>query len=270
MKKLFILLLGLIVFLAIACQDHTSNPTSQPKYPTQTGNQWEYQTSISFEYYDTLGNIDSVETIDLGNTIVRIESENDTVNGISNLVLFSSYEVATPDSAQRSWYSNADSGLYVIAYSGAGKAQPVLPKINSLNHLVRLTLMNCMNMLPNLSPIINTIMSDSILFYDPPRKALAYPLSTNVRWIELVYPFYRERYVDELKSVQVPAGVYNCYTIKSDWDLDIEFTDYMNLTNGLISRILFADSLGISTIDNPDILLYARFKSNSQLISKSF
>jgi hypothetical protein len=270
MKKLIILLLGVLVFLTIACENHSTNSTALSKYPTQIGNQWEYQTKYTIEYYDTLGNIDTVEVLEFGNTIVKIESVNDTVNGISNLVLFSAYEVATPDSAEKSWYSNSDSGLYVIAYSGAGRSQPVIPKINARRNLLIESLSNSRIILPDLPTFMNLNFSDSIQYFDPPRKVLAYPLKTGVRWVELIYPFYRERYVDELKSVQVPAGIYNCYEIKSDWDFEIELTDYISLSEGLIRRVVYADSMSITTEGNPDTFLYARITSNSQLVNKSF
>jgi hypothetical protein len=257
------------MLIIVGCDNNSTNPTSQSKYPTQLGNQWEYQTTTTVEYYDSTGNIDSVEVFEFGNSIVRITSENDTVNGISNLVLFSSYEVNTTDSIHRSWYSNTDSGLYVIAYSGAGRAQPVIPKITLEFYLVKIAFSNYSNMLPNLPIYHYSSYSDSIFFFNPPRKVLAYPLSTNVRWVELEYPFYRERYVGNIKSVQVPAGVYNCYEIKSDWDFDIVFNDYISLTDGLVSRVLIADSMQIT---NPqgDTLLYARLAQVSQLVNKSF
>jgi len=48
------------------------------------------------------------------------------------------------------------------------------------------------------------------------------------------------------------------------------FTDYINLTDGLIKRILFADSAGISTPGNPDPVSYARITTLSELAGKNF
>lgn len=270
MKKLFVLLLVTISLITIGCDNSSTNPTNQSKYPTKLGNQWEYNTTHTIEYYDSTGNIDSVDLLDLGNTIVRIDTENDTVNETSNLVLFSSYEVSTPDSIAKSWYSNSDSGLYVMAYSGAGRSQPVIPKINAENNSVNIAFSNSSIMLPDLYSFINSNLADSIQYFDPPRKVLAYPLRIGVRWFELIDPFHSERFVDEKISVEVPAGIYNCYTVKTDWDLNIELTDYMNLDDGLIKRVVYSDSLGITTPGNPDPSMYARFTSISQLINKSF
>ena len=269
MKKLFILLLLPISFTIVSCYNSSTNPISQSKYPTRIGNQWEYQTIYTIEYYDSTGNIDSLEVLDFGNTVVKIVSKNDSINGNSNLVLFSSYEVSSPDSNQRSWYSNSDSGLYVIAYSGAGRSQPVLPKINPTNSFSFLFSSSSM-LMPDISNLFNSNPLDSIQLFDPPRKVLLYPLTMGAHWVELVYPFYRERFVDKKLTIEVPAGIFNCYIIESKWNLSVEFTDYINLEDGLIRRLVYSDSVQITTIENPDSLFYARFTSSSQLVNKNF
>ena len=269
MNKLFILLFLIISFTIIGCYNSSITPISQSKYPTKVGNQWEYQTIYTIEYYDSTGNIDSVEVLDFGKTIVKIVTEKDSVNGISNLVLFASYEVSSPDSFQKSWYSNSDSGLYVIAYSGAGSSQPVLPKINSTNSFPFL-LSNGRMLMPDISNLYNSNPLDSIQLFDPPRKVLNYPLTKGAHWIELVYPFYRERFVDKTLTIEVPAGMFNCYIVESNWNFSTEFTDYINLEDGLIRRLVYSDSVRITTLENPDSLFYARFTSSSQLVNKNF
>ena len=269
MKKLLILLLLAILFTMEGCYNSSINPTLQSKYPTKIGNQWEYQTTYTFEYYDSTGNIDSVEILDFGNTIVKIDNEKDSVNGISNLVMFSSYEVTSTDSISKSWYSNSDCGLYVIAYTGAGRSQPVLPKLNQTNFF-SIVFSNHKMLMPDISNLFNSNPSDSIQLYDTPRKVLDYPLNKGAQWVELVFPFYRERFVEKMLPVEVFAGMFNCYVIESKSDLNVELTDYMNLEDGLIKRIVYADSIDIVTNGNPDSSVYARFTSTSQLVNKSF
>jgi len=271
MKKLIILLLtflGLLIFKG--CDVCSSYPTEQLKYPAKTGNQWEHHTTMTIEYYDTLGNISSVETLDLGNTIVKIESENDTLNGEQHFVLFTSYDLSTPGNIHKSWYSNPDSGFYVIAYSNAGSSQPILPKGMNLNSQIITGLTISKSMQLYIPVFFNNILSDSIQYHNPPRKALKYPLKIGSRWLELEYPFYRERFVNEKENIEVSAGTFSCYKVESEWNLDLIFTDYINLTDGLIKRIVFADSAGITTPGDPDPVSYARITSLSELAGKNF
>ena len=89
--------------------------------------------------------------------------------------MFSSYEVTSTDSISKSWYSNSDSGLYFIAYTGAGRSQPVLPKLNQTNFF-SIVFSNHKMLMPDISNLFNSNPSDSIQLYDTPRKVLDYPL----------------------------------------------------------------------------------------------
>jgi hypothetical protein len=271
MKKLFILLLtilGLLIFKG--CDVCSTYPTAQLKYPAKTGNQWEYHTTMTIEYYDSSGNISSVETLDFGNTIVKIESANDTLNGEPHFILFTSYDLSTPENIHKSWYANPDSGFYIIAYSNAGSSQPVLPKGMNLNHQAIASIINSKSMQLFIPVSFTNNLSDSVLYFNPPRKVLKYPLIIDSRWLELEYPFYRERFVNEKENIEVPAGIFNCFKVESDLDLDLIFTDYISLTDGLIRRFVFADSAGISTIGDPDPISFARITTLSELVGKNF
>jgi hypothetical protein len=271
MKKLIVLLfaiLGLLIFKG--CDVCSTYPTAQLKYPAKTGNQWEYHTTMTIEYYDSSGNISSVETLDFGNTIVKIESANDTLNGEPHFILFTSYDLSTPENIHKSWYANPDSGFYIIAYSNAGSSQPVLPKGMNLNHQAIASIINSKSMQLFIPVSFTNNLSDSVLYFNPPRKVLKYPLIIDSRWLELEYPFYRERFVNEKENIEVPAGIFNCFKVESDWDLDLIFTDYISLTDGLIRRFVFADSAGISTIGDPDPISFARITTLSELVGKNF
>jgi len=271
MKKLFILLLtflGLLIFMG--CDVCSSYPTEQLKYPAQTGNQWEYHTTMTIEYYDSTGSIASVETLDFGNTIVKIESENDTISGNQHFVLFTSYDLLTPENIKNFWYANSESGLYVIAYTGAGSSQPVLPKGMNLDYQTIASLTITKSMQPFIPVSFNNDLSDSILYYDPPRKVLTYPLKIGSRWIELENPFYRERFINEKDTIQVSAGTFGCYKVESEWDFNLIFTDHISLTDGLIRRFVFADSAAITDPGSPDPIGYARIVTISELIGKNF
>jgi hypothetical protein len=274
MKKLIVLLfaiLGLLIFKG--CEVCSTYPTEQIKYLTKTGNQWEYHSTMTIEYYDSLGNISSEERFDFGNTIVKIESANDTLNGEPHFILFTSYDLSTPENIHKSWYANPDSGFYVVAYSNAGSSQLVLPKGMNLDHQAIASIINSKSMQLFIPVPLNNNPSDSVLYFDPPRKVLKYPLKIGSRWIELVNPWHRERFVNEKETIQVPAGTFNCYNIESEWDIlsnnPFIFTDYLNLQDGLVKRYVSIDSLVIITAPG-DTVGYYKSTSISELVGKNF
>jgi hypothetical protein len=55
--------------------------------------------------------------------------------------------------------------------------------------------------------------SDSIQFYSYPRKVLTYSLKIGSRWIELIEPFFRERFIRKHEIYNVNGKSYNCYKV---------------------------------------------------------
>lgn len=269
MKKIIFVLFFVSIFFYISCsEDDSTNPTTLKKYPTELGNEWEYNTKMTIEYYDTSGNIIDQETLDLGNTIVKIIKENDTLGIYKNLVKFECYDLQTQNYKNYNWYSNSDSGLTIIAYSNAGSSQWVWPKINSQRYITIKELLSIIKS-PDLDIFTfstsNTM--DSIYYYEIPRQVLAYPLTINKRWVELVYPWYRERYVARIFQEIFQGQALRCYVIKVYWsDYDIEINDYISLEKGLIKREILADSIIISDPISPDSGGFGRFSSYSNLV----
>jgi len=217
-----------------------------------------------------LGNISSVEILDLGHTIVKIESENDTISGNQHFILFTSYDLSTPENIKKFWYANTDSGLYVIAYTGAGSSQPVLPKGMSSDHQIIASLTISKSMQLFIPVFFNNNQSDSVLYYIPPRKVLHYPLKTGTRWVELENPFFRERFVNDKKEIEVPAGIYSCYKVEADWNFDLEFTDYISTKDGLVKRYFSADSVVYVNVEPGDTIGHVKLSTISELVGKNF
>jgi hypothetical protein len=101
MSKLFFILP--ILFLFIACEKvvNSGNLTIYSKYPTQLNTEWEYNTIMIFEHYDSTGNLDSSSTWDLDNTICKITNINDSLGNFSKLILFDENDVATPNNIHK-------------------------------------------------------------------------------------------------------------------------------------------------------------------------
>jgi hypothetical protein len=272
MKKiLLVLVLVFFTFLLSCSEDDPTNPTILKKYPTKKNMEWEYTTTTILDYYDTLGHIIDTENFDLGNTIVKIINTDDSLGIYSNLIKFECYDVQTANSKNYNWYSNSDTAFKLIAYSNSGSSQLVYPKSGNRRYL---TLEELHLIIKLTNPAIFTFSNsnpvDSILFYEIPRQVLAYPLSLNKRWVELVYPWYRERYVSKVVQEMFQGHALRCYVVKVDWpDYDIEFNDYINLDKGLLKREILADSIIITSISNPDSGGFGRLSTNSNLVRLS-
>ena len=269
MKNIYFLLL-IFVILFNSCEELEQSivPGWSKKYPAKLNMEWEYNTIMVIEYYDTTGIIINSETRDLGNTIVRIIKTDDTLGTYQNLIKFESFDIESSGISDYLWYENSDSGLSAIAYSIAGSSQLVVPKIQQKHYLTLNELLSLINS-PELS--IKTSKpkypADSILYYEVPRKVLAYPLTINKRWVELVYPWYRERYVDKSVNINFNGQILYCYVIKVEWSgFNIEFNDYVSLSNGLIKREIIADSIMFTSETNPDSGSYGRVSSYSDLV----
>ncbi|HSP88885.1 MAG TPA: hypothetical protein VLN45_12180 [Ignavibacteriaceae bacterium] len=256
MKNIFFSLSILMSVLISGCKDLGQGvdiPPNQNKYPANLNMEWEYVTTRIIEYYDTLGNISNTDTTLLGNTIIKVIGINDTLATLSNLIKFESYDISTPENKNYCWYSNSDTGFIAIAYLNPGSTQFVLPKTKEKPYLTFDELSAIINSTEqNLFPLTSKVFSDSVQYYEIPRKVLAYPLSINKRWIELILPFYRERYVDGMVNINFNGQSINCYKVKVDWEYKIELNDFINLNDGLVKREIVADSIMFTSEINPD------------------
>jgi hypothetical protein len=269
MKKIIIASLLVSFILLISCSE--DNPTTSgniKKYPDSLGTEWEYGTIMIFEFYDSTAQIIETDTLDVSNTIVKIIKTNDSLGVYKELTLFESYDVSSPENKGKHWYSNTDSDLSAIAYSNAGSARFLVPKITNRRYLTFEELKSIIN-----SPDQNLIsaksesISDTILFYDVPRKALAYPLAVNQHWVELETPWYRERYVERSITLNFNGRTVKCYEIKVNWpDFKIEINDYVNLNIGLLRRDIIADSVLFTDPSSPDSGRFGRYYESSNLV----
>lgn len=269
MSKLFLAVSFLLLFISCEKLVNIGDIPSNSKYPAKIGHEWEYNTAWKFEYYDSTGNIDSTSTQDLGNTIVKVTKENEVVSNYTNLIQFENYDVATPQNIHRMWYLNADSGFYAIAYYNPGVSQFVIPKQNDLSLDQLKKIIKLIGVSPNdyeIGSLYNQL-SDTIQYYSPPRKVLKYPVVIGARWIELIEPFYRERFINKQQIVNANGTNYYCYKVESTltWAKFI-MNDYIDMNYGLIMRELIGDSISISNPGSPDLVGYYKSTTTSKLV----
>ncbi|MCK9426904.1 MAG: hypothetical protein M0Q21_12775 [Ignavibacteriaceae bacterium] len=276
MKSDLILFIMFVCLLLVSgCKDAKTGiviPESVAKYPFAVSNEWEYKTVIKSEYYNKSGGFDSTIIEELGNTIVRVISSNQTLKSYNSLFRLESFEVKTPQWKSEHYYLNADSGLYGIAYSNAGVAQVVIPEKSSSHYL---TLKDFRAKVVNKTGLFfenyYSPLADSVQFYEIPRKVLAYPISIGKKWVELIIPFFRERIVTGLVDISANNEINRCYEIVGEM-MGSKFVmkDYFAPNSGLVRRDVIADSLFISAPDSPDPTGYAKSTFTSILVRNNF
>lgn len=256
MKNLSSFLIILLSIYLWGCKESsTLVQGSGPRaYPDQLNNEWEYQTINTISFYNQSGGIDSTVELTFDNAIIKIVKTNDSLSTYKGLIKFEVYSKLSPLEISYDWYLNSDTSFLAIAYYNAG-GQFIQPKRNLIKKY--LTLADIQHMIYSFSPDISrlqkTALDDSIQYYPIPRKVLAYPLNVGNTWVELYTPFYRERYVNDYLNITLGGQTYNCYEVKIHWQENkIELNDYVSLDAGLVKREILADSLMITTAENPD------------------
>lgn len=277
MKNL-VFLIGLIT-LFYGCKEAgegTGFVETSKLYPARLNNSWEYEVSNKIEFYNNYGQIDSTEVLNWPNQIISVIKTGDSVGTYSNLVLFENYIVNTPDVKHYTWFLNNDDGFYSVASAGsAGESSGVSinPKLNPGKKYLTIEEFRKIASLEN--GILNSlqmVVEDSIGYWNPPRKVLSYPLKTGQRWIELIDPWYRERFINKTQTLSTSAGTFNCFVVEIDWDMmpKFIFNDYIANEYGLIYREIYADSVGIMTSVSPDPTKFCKMTSKAILVNKNF
>jgi hypothetical protein len=246
--------------------------TGTPTYPSSLNNEWEYQTVTTIGFYNQSGGIDSTHDEEFYNSIIKIMNTNDSLKNYKGLIKFEIYDKPTPDLKCNYWYLNSDTSFIAIAYYNPIATQFIQPKRNFTRKY--LTLADIKNMIHSFSPNLSSGKingNDSILYYDVPRKVLSYPLSVGNRWVELYYPFYRERYINNYLSITAGNRQYYCYEIKVKWqDYKIQINDYINTDAGLVKRDIIADSIQIATEEHPEGIGFGKIKTTSTLVRRNY
>lgn len=262
-----VLLLSAVIFFGCKGKNQGVDPAGNlNKYPANLNNEWEYSSTMTNEY-----NTGGTDTFKLPNTIIKISSINDSLPGYKNLVKIESYNTDTPGSSTENWYLNNDSVFSVIAYKNAGVAYPIIPKSGNKKYL---TLEEFKKICKDLTLgfVINKSSIDSVLYFNPPRVVLKYPLYPGAEWNELKTPFYRNRVVRGTTSLEVNNNYYNCYIIEADMSTpNLKMIDYVSLQAGLVKREIISDSIAITYESSPDSAIgYMRGHDISTLVNKNF
>ena len=270
--KFSVLLLSAVIFFGCKGKNQGVDPEGNlNKYPVNLNYQWEYSTTLTYEYLNSTGGIDTTQTFELPNTIIKVSTINDSLPRYKNLIKIEAYNTDSPGTFSENWYINNDSVFSIIAYRNAGSSYPVIPKLHNKKYMTLKEFENiCRDLTFNSG--INKISADSVQYFNPPRIVLKYPLFQGEKWNELKTPFYRDRVVKGTTSLEVNKNYYNCYIIEADMStLNLKMIDYISLQAGLVKREIISDSIAITNESSPDSAIgYMRGHDISILVNKNF
>ena len=264
-----------IAIFIIACTNDSSPPTDF-NYPLNTGNHWEYRRTIQ------ITNIrpDSLkEQFMMADTFYIEVTVGDLVtlkNNLSAVPIIAKTSERNDSLFSINFYQQDASGLFQVAYLPAHFV-PGLPKTNRLQFRFKgrtyASLQNLSDALSGYSPDVLSMRSDSLIFYDPPRPTLSYPLFIGKRWDFANDSFRIEKYITDYGPVNLPAGDFEAFTIrwlyyfdgKDTPDEELALFEYIS-KKGLLKRRIQALN-GILTTQTGDELGYFDYYENLELVS---
>jgi hypothetical protein len=248
------------VLFVVGCSDNGVSPTDagDVTYPLSEGNSWVYES----QFLDVLGLVLDRVVLDTVDVHYNLEIASwDTL--ADSLACFRFVETAEVDSIQyitsETYYGSEEDGLYCYAYRPGdwiGFAVGVTPRPVA-RPLVLFRGMPLSEVRRTLSRLACGLTSpsqeDTLIFEDPPVRALAYPLRFGSQWVyrQPDEPWAIDKRVVDRESIVVPAGRYKCYAVRwlidfgddGQWDDDIDWVDHYSGV-GLVRRsLIFRDNV---------------------------
>ncbi len=253
--------LGLLVLGPLGCSG--DNPVSSIDadfvYPLAVGNRWEYARRLVTTNFrpDSLA-ATGRDTVIASTSSLEIVRRATLLDSLPTYVL---RERLTQDGVtfeSEAYYANQEDGLYFYAYEGPGY---VIPKVSPRKRIYFQGhfFSSVRELLRTLESAVDrhALSSDSLIYENPPLKALPYPLELGAEWTYRPpgRPWRIDKKVVGQEDIEVPSGKFRCHKIQ--WFIEIqdpeklEFFDYVG-SAGLIRRHVVAKDLIVTSEDSPE------------------
>ena len=255
------LLLGLMACIL----DYDKEEGNDFIFPLNVSNVWHYQRSFQRFYY-TVDNTTRVctDTVTLTSEVTVAITENavlDEQADLARMVTTEKYGNTFGETVHL--YRNELDGLYLYAYL-IGGGPTVMPKMNPQKQILckgrRFSgYAELSAYLQEGLPLLS-LLDDSLMREEPPKKILHYPLKVRKRWTYRAtgQPFRIDKFIAKRSVLAVGCGQFDCLSIKfiydlnndGRWENDIWITDYIS-REGLVKREITVLNLTETDINNP-------------------
>jgi hypothetical protein len=245
--SLIVIAAVILCFLLSGCGQGSSEPGSGMTYPLHVGSSWQYEGGTYYYNYRMIGqppqtNIDTMYILNCSTYIAGL----DTIYDSLEVYIFRSsvtYSYTWNDSVftrtAAKLFGDKQDGFYDYGYISAIDPYIAMPDLSPSDLTQPVN-----NILPFGKNQISVVL-DSFIFENPPRKCLEYPLTVGAEWFvrQSAGPWRILKRVIGQQEISTPAGIFDCLVIewKYDtdnngiWDTDIEWLDYLS-EQGLIKR----------------------------------
>ena len=165
---------------------------------------------------------------------VRAVSRNASVPGYEGLV---EMETQTATGRSQTWYELTAEQLRGVAYQSAGATPLSSPRVvaghGDLFGLPRVVAKRIQQ-----HTYTRGVSVDSLIVRDEPRVVYELPLEVGAGWVSFTDPFRSTRAVVGRETVEVEAGTFDCFVIRTEIDIAAQFEwfDYVSVEHGLVLR----------------------------------
>lgn len=256
-----------VVLLAACLACDRSKPQGPYKnpfvYPLSVGNRWQYSGRYFYSnvqpdsllpmFSDTLFSTSTVEITGL-----------DTLFDTTEVYVFHErygWILDTVDSD--AYFKNLGDGFYYYGATSMNYVAPLKPhpfaNFSFRGHRFH-DICELFEMIEGRRPVPKPT-GGAVEYHDPPLKSLAYPLRTGCRWTfrEPAEPWRIDKLIGNWRSIEVPAGRFGCFPVRwlhemdndRQWDIDIEFYDYISQV-GLVKRAITIRGITLTSPVSPD------------------
>lgn len=247
-----IYLLHLMLFAALlsfyGCKD-TSEDELNFTYPMKVGYRWDYTKFTQITNFQPDSIAQDYERIDTTTVIVEITGAENLRDSIETFVFKSTEYEGQNQFSSKNYYKSTKDGLYIIAYDNNTGCLLIHPKKSNFSSIkfrgYNFSSIHELSKLIQQQLPIKKVISDSIIFEEPPVLSLKYPLTEGSKWTYRNdhYPFRMDKTIVEKKNINLNSVSFECYHIKwlydidhdGEWDDDIWIDDYIS-KEGLIKR----------------------------------
>jgi hypothetical protein len=254
-NKIILFRICLLSFFFISC-GHMDEESSRFVYPLETGNRWVYRTEIIRTNFEPQSLEDEFGSSETSSALCEVIGEQILLDSVKTMILGTTERTDRYQYVSHHFYQETDEGLFILAYQNAG-ASIIYPKSESKRRLqfkdIHFTNIHALSNFMQQALPEQKIVSDSLIYENPPVQTLKYPLEPGSQWTYRhdFNPWRIDKTVIGKTVLNLDIGVFECFHIKwlydwdqnGVWDDDLWIDDYVGV-EGLLKRTISFMSVG--------------------------
>jgi hypothetical protein len=249
------ILLGLFLLVLAACSDEVKVENMIGFYPMNIGATWNYEKTIYYTTYDSIGKFKQLShTIEPLTTVIKKDT---VINGIVVRQFVTTIMAMSGAISEAIYYRQDNEGLKEYGFSNYGGSWSELGIIDSVSQSKK------QYIIPRFKAKVN--FADNVVMYSHPLLLLAYPLSVNSEWYSYSIVSGNLIRVVENDTLQIDGKAYPCFKIETTDPTEYEYY-YEWISNAGLLKI---ECQSVMRAIDPNDISYGQTKEHSVMIAKS-